>query len=233
SHIEEFELLNEAAEKLLQSNTETYFSQKNFIQNASHELQTPLAISLNKLELLAESQNLSDDQLSQIAGIMQHLERLTRLNKSLLLLSKIENKQFAPEEKINLNQLLKKLLEDFADQIEYKEISVELQETATCEPTLNPDLATILLGNLIKNAIVHNHSGGFFTIQVNYNSISFENSGKDGALDSKQLFTRFSKINPSPTSTGLGLAIVKAIADLYQFQVSYSYQQKHIFAIHF
>ncbi|QMU29085.1 sensor histidine kinase [Adhaeribacter radiodurans] len=231
--IDEFQLLNQTAEKLVQSNLEAYNSQKNFIQNASHELQTPLAISLNKLELLLESNNLTEDQLNQIAGVMQHLERLTRLNKSLLLLSKIENKQFEPEEKINLNQLLKKLIEDFAGQIEYKEITVNLEAMATCEQTLNPDLATILLLNLFKNATIHNYPGGFIHIQVNENSIVIENSGKAEALDNKQLFTRFSKINSSSSSNGLGLAIVKAIADVYHFRISYSYEQKHVWSIYF
>src|SRR5690606_9283637 len=90
----EFTDLQNAVNILLQHNIETYEQQKQFIGNASHELQTPLAIATNKLELLIEKGNLQNEQAESIAEIMSIVERLVRLNKSLLLLTKIENKQF-------------------------------------------------------------------------------------------------------------------------------------------
>lgn len=231
--IDEFRLLNSTIEKLLQSNTDTYISQKNFIENASHELQTPLAISLNKLELLAESSQLQEEQLVQIGAIMENLERLTRLNKLLLLLSKIENKQFAPVEEVNINSALKKIIADFSDQASFRDITISLHEEATCNVKVNPDLATILLVNLVKNAIIHNHEGGFVTIILKAESLLIENSGKKAPLDKQKIFTRFYKDNASPASTGLGLAIIKAIADLYQFGLTYNYRQNHIWSVYF
>jgi signal transduction histidine kinase len=233
TQILEFRLLNETVENLINTNIETYTSQKNFIENASHELQTPLAISLNKLELLAEGNNLKEKQLAQIGSVMQNLERLTRLNKSLLLLTKIENKQFAPAEEININLLVQKIITDFADQAAYQQINFSLEEKATCHLRLNPDLAQILLVNLIKNALIHNHKGGFVQVIINQDFISVGNSGSEKPLNEKKLFNRFQKENTSPGSTGLGLAIVKAIADLYHFRVNYTYQGQHIFKLHF
>ena len=111
----EFRLLNETVQKLLQKNIDTYTSQKQFIENASHELQTPLAISLNKLEILAGHQ-LTNEQLGLLASAIDHLERLGRLNKSLALLSKIENKQFVQQDSIEVNKLVERIVNDFSDQ---------------------------------------------------------------------------------------------------------------------
>ncbi|MGV3585389.1 MAG: sensor histidine kinase [Adhaeribacter sp.] len=233
TQVAEFKLLNSTIEKLLQKNIETYTSQKVFIENAAHELQTPLAISLNKLELLAESQNLQEDQLTQIGAVMQNLERLTRLNKSLLLLSKIENKQFGPVEEVNINEAIQKVVADFADQATYRNITVQVQEAAICQQKLNPDLALILIMNLIKNAIMHNVPGGVVNISIDENSFVIQNSGKPEPLNSQKLFNRFYKNTDSPGSTGLGLAIAKAIADLYQFRITYEYQQLHQIAVYF
>lgn len=233
TNILEFQLLNQTIQKLLHSNINTYVSQKTFIENAAHELQTPLAISLNKLELLAEGNNLQEDQLTQIGSVMQNLERLTRLNKSLLLLSKIENNQFGQEEEVNINQLVQKVINDFSDQAAYREITVTLQENTVCQAKLNPDLAAILFVNLIKNAIIHNHAGGEVNIQIQKNEVVIQNSGSNQPLDAQKLFTRFHKNAASPGSTGLGLAIAKAIADLYRFRLTYAFAEKHTWIIHF
>ncbi|WP_181304224.1 HAMP domain-containing sensor histidine kinase [Rufibacter sp. XAAS-G3-1] len=234
TNIEEFQLLNQTVEKLLQQNVAVYQNQKVFIENAAHELQTPLAISLNKLELLAESQPLHENQLLQIGTVMENLERLTRLNKSLLLLSKIENRQFAQEADVELSTLLQKSLADFEEQLAFKDITVELQLEQEVTLRMNPDLATMLVLNLLKNALVHNVPGGFLRIQLSVSGLVFENSGKtDQPLNQEQVFTRFFKDDSSTASTGLGLPIVKAICDLYGFKVQYDFRQGHTFTVTF
>ncbi|WP_210486262.1 sensor histidine kinase [Rufibacter aurantiacus] len=233
TNIEEFQLLNQTVEKLLQQNVATYQNQKAFIENASHELQTPLAISLNKLELLAESQPLQEDQLQQIGSVMENLERLTRMNKTLLLLSKIENRQFAQEEPVPLEKLLQKTLLDFEDQLSYKDISVDLQVQENVSLQMNPDLAAMLVVNLVKNAIVHNVNGGFLRIGLSKQELTVENAGQEAQLDGAKVFTRFYKETSAATSTGLGLSIVKAICDLYGFRVAYGYWQGHTFTVTF
>ncbi|QCR22577.1 HAMP domain-containing sensor histidine kinase [Pontibacter sp. SGAir0037] len=228
TNVAEFKELNHAVAKLLQNTTNTYLSQKQFIENASHELQTPLAISLNKLELLLEQNNLTEDQVQLLASSIHNLERMARLNKSLLLISKIENKQFHVEEEINLNQLLQSLAEDFSDQAAFKNITLSVEENGVCQVAMNPDLATILLSNLLKNAIIHNHTGGYVLVKVSPLQLLIENSGKGSSLDTNKMFERFQRDGQNPTSTGLGLPIVKAITALYGFKISYTYQDKHI-----
>lgn len=231
--INEFKLLNETVQKLLLTNVDTYNSQKYFIENAAHELQTPLAISINKLEALAETSKLSDEELKLLASALDNLERLTRLNKSLLLLSRIENKQFLTEEEININELVNKISDDFADQLAFSEVVLTIGESAILLIKMNRDLATILITNLVKNAIIHNHPKGLINVVISRISIHVENTGKEEALNEQNLFTRFNKQRQSENSTGLGLAIVKAIVDLYSFKVSYTYNTRHTLTVYF
>ncbi len=231
--VDEFSLLNKNVQKLLQKNIDTYNSQKQFIENASHELQTPLAISINKLEALAETADLSSAGAGLLYSALENLQRLTRLNRSLLLLSRIENKQFTHEETFDVTESVKKIVEDFDDQIHYHQLIINIAEEEPCVITMNPDLGGILLTNLVKNAIVHNHSGGSVTILITQSVLVIENSGNDGPLQEAELFTRFAKQKQSPTSTGLGLAIAKAISQIYSFNLSYSYPKKHTITLRF
>ena len=231
--VDEFNILNETVQKFVQRNIDTYTSQKHFIENASHELQTPLAISINRLESLAEDEQLKPEQLTLVASALDHLERLTRLNKSLLLLSRIENKQFVEAAPVNLNELTKKITADFSDQLTFSDLKLTITEKDPCIQKMNPDLAAILLINLVKNAIIHNKPGGFVTITIHSKSLMVENSGAEKPLDEEKIFSRFHSDEPSAVSTGLGLAIVKAISSLYHFKTSYRYEQRHIITVHF
>ena len=231
--VDEFKMLNETVQKLLQRNTDIYISQKNFIENASHELQTPLAIAINKLEALADNNQLSESQLQLLASALDNLERLTRLNKSLLLLSKIENKQFGAETPVSINHLAEKIITDFSDQSSFSNLTVTIVENENCIQQMNEDLAAVLITNLIRNAIVHNKPGGFVHVRIHKNSLTVENTGVDIPLDPEKIFTRFHSGQPSQTSSGLGLAIVKAIATHYHFKAAYHFKQQHIITVHF
>lgn len=231
TNIEEFSLLNDRVIKLIERNTQVYNDQKEFIENAAHELQTPLGISMNKLEILVENFDHDKEALKIIASVMDNLQRLTQLNKSLLLLSKINNKQFLGSPEVNFNNLLKQVVEDFSEQAKYKNVKISLKENGNCTKRMHADLARILVTNIIKNAILHNYPGGYVNIMVSEYEIRVENSGSPESLDSQQIFNRFQKGQASQYSTGLGLAIVKAIAELYEFSISYNFQDKHIMTI--
>ena len=229
--IEEFSLLNKRIEHLLDKSVQSYRSQKEFIENASHELQTPLAISINKLELLVEGNHLQENQLEQLASTLDNLERLKRFNKSLLLLSKIENKQFPEKELVNFNMLIKEIALEFADLSTHKKMKVEIVEEADFQLSMNRDLANILLSNLIKNALVHGITDGVVEVRLTQNSISIKNNGVGHALDSTKIFSRFQKTQYDKKSTGLGLAISKAISERFEIQLEYYYQDAHIFKL--
>jgi signal transduction histidine kinase len=233
TRVEEFRLLNESVQRLLQSNTETYISQKHFIENAAHELQTPLAITINKLETLAEEKGLTDEQLKLLASALDNLDRLSRLNKSLLMLSKIENRQFQDEQTIDMNEIVEKVTSDFSDQLAFSNITLHKTECRSCHVKMNYDLAVILITNLLKNAIIHNQNGGYINTRLDQYSFIIENSGKNASLDQNKIFSRFYTGTDKEGSTGLGLAIVKAIADLYHFTVEYHFNNTHSITIWF
>ncbi|HYG15857.1 MAG TPA: HAMP domain-containing sensor histidine kinase [Bacteroidia bacterium] len=234
TNIKEFKVLNETVDSFISHSTEMYNSQKQFIENASHELQTPVAISINKLELLAERTGMDEESLMIVGSVMQNLERLTRLNKSLLLLSKIENRQFSTDGPVNIQDIVTKLVSGFEDLAQYKEVTVLTDYQNELTPPMNRDLAEILTGNLVKNAILHNHTGGEVVISVYADSLIVSNTGGSTTLDESRMFGRFYKQSADNASTGLGLAIVKAIVDIYGFTVKYSHSgSRHTFIIIF
>lgn len=233
TQVKEFKELNEAVGLLINRSLEAYNGQKQFIENASHELQTPLAISINKLELLAEKEDQTETNLIAIGQVIQTLERLTKLNKSLLLLSKIENKQFQDNEQVNINSVFKTIIEEFTDFADYKNVTFSYQENGQLLVGMNKNLSEILITNFIKNAIVHNIPNGFVRITVNPSSFIIHNSGSELPLDQQYIFKRFHKKTNEKNSTGLGLAIVKAIANLYDLSVGYSYENGHQMTVSF
>jgi len=225
TNIIEFKELNNSVEELIQNNRKVYMSQKHFIENASHEMQTPLGIIQNKVYMLMEEPTLTNSQATIIDDITEHVERLSRLNKTLLLLSKIENKQFAENEPIQITQLIESCCEDFSDLIEFKKLNLILEKFASPVISMNVDLARILFSNIIKNAINHNINIGFITISIEINQVTISNSGKELSVSPETLFERFNKRTDNSHSTGLGLAIVKTICQLYGFHISYSYKE--------
>lgn len=233
TEIEEFELLNVTIDKLIQKSTNSYIAQKQFIENASHELQTPLAISMNKLELFLENNELNEKQLKDMAIVLDNLNKLTRLNKSLLLLSKIENHQFEDKSQVNFNELTKNIVTDFEDMAAHKKATIDIASNGTLEFRMNEDLAIILLTNLIKNALVHGAKNKTIQIKINTSSWLIMNVGITKALDKTAIFARFKKTNNNKKSTGLGLAISKAIANVYQFEIGYSFTGEHHFLLSF
>lgn len=232
--IEEFELLNQSVKKLLHKANATYSAQKQFIENASHELQTPLSIAINKLELLFEENQLSEDQAHQLQQVLENLERLTRLNKSLLLLSKIENQQFSEVENLDIKNLVLKILNDFAEMAEHKNLELAFSAEGNLHLHMNPDLAHILFSNLIKNALVHSIPDQKIEIYLSNIVFKISNYSENPSLKEKDLFERFEKYGTNENSTGLGLSIAKSIATQYGFTISYSFEKgKHGFSLKF
>lgn len=231
----EFKDLEEAVQTLLDHNLQIFEQQKQFIGNASHELQTPLAIAITKLELLLEEEKLEVEQAEKMVEILEIIERLVRLNKSLLLLTKIENRQFLDTQPINLNQLVHLGIEHLKDLSHYKNLQISFEEKDKLIIEMNPSLAEILINNLLKNAIYHNLAqDGKIIVLISRNRLSICNTGEDSALDASVIFKRFYKSSGGKDSTGLGLAIVKAVSDLYGIEVKYSFESKnHCFELLF
>lgn len=230
TNIKEFELLNNSVKTLVETNIDIFNNQKQFIENVSHEMQTPLAIGINKLEMLAGETNLLEPQIKSIGNIIETLKRLSGMNKSLLMLSKIENRQFIAVEKVRFDELFIQVIKDFSDFASYLKININYQASADFVYDMNRDLAEILVMNLVKNAIFHNHQNGEVRIRLTSSSFVIENTSDGGQLPD-HIFKRFSKNSKSKNSSGLGLAIVKAIAEVSGLKMTYSYKKMHFFEI--
>jgi len=228
----EFNQLNESVQTLLQQNIEVYEEQKQFIENASHELQTPLAVSIGKLELLLEDTTLNKEQAQKIDSVLVSLSRMKRLNTTLLFISKIKNKQYPVIDNVCLNTIVDEILQTYHDLIVHKSITVNRLEDKPCCVQINSDLAFMLVSNLMKNAIIHNVKNGTINISMNERQLEISNSGKQEAIAEEKIFTRYRHSSDNKFSTGLGLSIVKTIVDFYNFRIDYSYKNElHYFKL--
>lgn len=233
SNVREFNKLDEEIKQMWQRNEDVFDEQKRFIENAAHELQTPLAITINKLELLMEDESLSESQLTQLEDSKTSLRRLVNLNKALLMLSRIENKQYKQVDLVDMNELTVNLCEDLSDLFAFKNIKLELMQQGAFKVEINKSLALILVSNLLRNAIRYNSEGGTVSVVVQPQQLSIANTGKTEALDPSQIFRRFHKGTQDSQANGLGLAIVKSIVDNYPaVGLDYHYSEgMHIFTL--
>ncbi len=231
TNIYEFARLNDVVKEYDSQNRMLFEQQKEFIGNASHEMQTPLAICTNRLDLLTETP-LTEQQLIEIAKVQSTLQHLSRLNASLLLLTKIESNQFHDTEEVDVGALIRSKLTDLQDIFEHKHITVEVEEQGPLVVKMNRSLAEIATMNLLKNAFVHNIAEGSICVKITPKGWSVSNTGADTPLDKQRVFTRFYQTQKREGSTGLGLAITDSVARLYEFEAKYSFDGGyHTFSI--
>ena len=223
--IREFRQLSDAALDMGNRSYKAYEEQKQFIENASHELQTPLAIVRGKVELLAESEGMTEQQMEQLDEIYATLGRAVKLNKSLLLLSRIENGQYTEMEDVSVDEILDELLPDLKDIYEHKQVRlIRKREEQPFIIRCNHSLAQILVSNLVKNSLLHNREGGELQVLTTPTSLVIKNTG-DVPLDGEKLFRRFYHgMDGKKDSTGLGLAIARSIALSSSLKLTYEWQ---------
>jgi len=232
SRTTEFNLLNETLEAATGAASQDYRVLKELTENAAHELQTPLAIIRSKLDLIIQDESLTDSQSVHVAHTYDAVQRLVRLNTSLLLLAKLEGGQFGRgAETVDVRKALEEKLEAFEPHIRAANLSV-LPDMETAHWTADPILSDALLNNLLSNAIHHNLEDGHIHVVLRRGVLTVSNTGSRTALDAAGLFTRFYKADAESTRTGLGLAIVRQICEVAGFDVSYRFADgEHQFAV--
>ncbi|MBC5838809.1 sensor histidine kinase [Flavobacterium muglaense] len=232
--IAEFNRLNASIEKLIVKNTSIYRSQREFIENAAHELQTPLAVFQAKIDSFVQTGSFTEKQYQELSSINETIVRMTRLNKNLLLLSKLENDNYSQKQTINIPEIIQKNIDFFREQAFAKKVTIQLQLTENLLVQSNPVHAEIMISNMFLNAIKHNINEGVIQVKTGHNALIFSNSGQSKALITDKLFNRFSKSNPSDHGNGLGLAIIQKIATVNNWTVSYTFkEQLHSFKVQF
>jgi len=228
TNIQEFDELNNAITELTNKLLIDYQALKEFTENASHEIQTPISIiSVNLEEIL--QQNVSEQTFQLIINTQQALKRLSNLNKNLLLLTKIENRQFLVKEDLDINRIVENKIEEFSPLIKSKSIKVDVNANGIFQVKISAELADILLNNLLANAIKHNSPDGKIHIELSEKELKICNTGKTNKLTNETIFNRFTKENSQ--SYGLGLAIVKQICDTHNITIQYRKSDVHCFIL--
>jgi signal transduction histidine kinase len=228
----EFEQLNLSLTRFTERLAGTYQNLKEFTENASHEIQTPLAVILSKIEGLFQDETLKENQLMALSEISEAANRLSRLNQALLLLTKIENRQFlAGSEPVNLLPIVQRKLRDLEDLIEQRKIAIKTDLEPT-GPVMHPALAEVLVNNLLINAIRYNVEEGSIFISLAPGRFMVRNTGSATRVDPKQMFERFKKESTNSASLGLGLALAKTICQVNGQTLTYETEENlHVLTV--
>src|SRR5258706_7243134 len=229
--VEEFYRLNQSIERLVERNLLNYKNQKEFVENAAHELQTPLAIFQAKLDVLTQQVPMTNELGNTLSELNKTISMLNRVNKNLLLLSKIETHQYTTTEQVPVSEIIKRQVLFLKEQAEEKKVIVHLEHTESVIIIASASLIEILISNLLLNSLRHNYAGGEIWITLNQSELVISNTSKQSELQREKLFQRFSNAG-SEGGNGLGLSIVKRICDLHGWNLNYNYlEEKHLFQV--
>jgi signal transduction histidine kinase len=221
---QEFSYLSRSLNSMAEKITYDYLALKEFTENASHEIQTPLSVISSKIEMCLQDTKLSSEQAALLIEANHAVNTLATLNKGLITLTKLDNQQVEAPVEISIGKLMEERLLLFEEFIHEKELQVERSIDPATRLLINPLLANILFDNLIKNAIKHNYKGGKILIEVTPQHTSISNTGTEPSVPTEKFFERFYKAG-SDDSLGLGLAIVKKICDTNALTISYTYAE--------
>ena len=224
--VREFNALNTSLNAMTEKMQADYLSMKTFTQNASHEIQTPLAVIQSKLELLLQDSKLTEEQANIIGSASEATQRLSKLNQALLLITKIENNQFKASGTLSIESITKKYISFFAELMEQQQLVCSLEVEHDWQLELHGILADMLVSNFLSNAIKYNRVGGTINIRITQKSFTISNTSSLPKIEEDILFSRFSK-QDATVGNGLGLAIVKEICDSNGLQINYRFENNH------
>ncbi len=223
----DFILLDDSINLLMKRIADNFRLERQFIANASHELLTPISVLNSRLENILAAENLTSTQEDKLLASLKTLNKLKKIINSLLLISKIENEQYTQEDQLKLSSEIQEVLEELDDRIRDKHIKVFQKFESDYQFLGNKVLFSILLINIISNAIKYNRNDG----QIH---IRFEKTATQGCLTISntgigipeniinKIFERFERANnlSNTEGHGLGLAIAKSIASFHNITIT-------------
>lgn len=233
SQINEFEELNTVIATLIDQVKKDFQNLKEFNENISHEVQTPLAIIRNKVVSLLESKNLNENELRRLEAVHQETNKLSKIGKSLTLISRIENQEFQRLDRVEVHTIIENILSNMEEIIDFKDLTVDVDlhpVTIECDHIL----ADILFTNLIKNAVQHNKEQGSINLLLTRDKFQITNTGEVSEIPPERVFLRFQRGSSASESLGLGLAINQKICEIYGFRLDYFRKEGlHVFSLFF
>ena len=231
AEIDELKKLTEVLKKMSIKISSDFNEQKEYTENVSHEIQTPLAIISSKADELLQSENLKKEEMEQLEIIMNTTTRLAKINQALILLTKIDNRFYTDISVISIDKIIHEKLDFFSDLILEKKIILKTNICNTLDFKMNRYLADTLFLNIIKNAIMHNNINGSINILLEGNILQIINTGPK--LSNKEnIFKRFVR-SSNKDSLGIGLSIVKRVCNFYFIDINYSFDTVHRFNLNF
>jgi len=233
THTYEFSLLNGFLGRMSESSKKDYYLLEELTENTSHELQTPLASVKGKIELLMET-GLNEHQFATLSAMNDELDRLSSINKSLILLARLEHFEKENIGSVNLSQILLDRIAYFEDVFAFKHLQIRTYIEPDVMAVVDKSLAVIVLDNLLSNSKRHNYEYGCIDITLTSYRLVISNTGNPPSIPEEEVFKRFSRGNPDQNSIGIGLALVKRILEIFGYGTSYRfYQDRHIVTIEF
>lgn len=235
TNIREFRQLNNSMEELIGDNLNKYSQQKEFIENASHELQTPISVFHSQLDILLQQPNLTEKHVEIIQSLYNVSARMKRLNKNLLLLAKIDNDHYKEMQEVEVSEILSGQLYYLRYMAEDCKVTINTNFENPLSVTANVFLLESLINNLIVNGIFYNRHEGLLDIIITDNQLIISNTGDGKPLNPDKIFTRFNQTSEeNKKGNGLGLSIVHQICKMHGWKIEYVFQDdRHIFTVHF
>lgn len=228
TRVKEFRKLSQSVDRQFKKNQTLYQQQKFFVDNAAHEMQTPIAVCLNRIEEILQRSDLDEKLFMEIASVHRSLKHMSRMQKDMLQLSRIENGAYAGCQIVHIAPLVRQAIENLQEIFVSKKIRLDWNQASDLEISVHPALCRLLIDNLIKNAFVHTPENGQIRILIGSDRFSVANSGSS-ALDTDKIFERFYQSDSSKGTAGLGLAICRAICEQYGFSLLYAYRERYHF----
>ena len=180
-----------------------------------------------------QNDTLKKESVEQLLAIESAAIKLSRLHQSLLLLTKLENRQFIADEQVNMQQIIEAKTAEWQDLMASRNLSLHMQ-CSNVIISFHHHLAEILVNNVLNNALRYTPAGGQISVILNNDYLQVSNTAETATLDAGKVFTRFYKAQGGGEGTGLGLAIIKEICSLAGFGAGYTFEgDKHIFTIYF
>lgn len=224
TNVTEFNDLNNAVTELISRAVTEYKLIIESSENLSHELQTPIAVIKSKLELIRQKEDLDKDTVLLLNVMENNINRLSKINKFLILLMRLENNEVFESGSVNVKDILEKYIGFWEDFLIEKAIKIKTDTGLCPEITANETLIDILISNLLSNACRHNIENGEIIISTGSDFIEIKNTGVQPGSDTGKLFERFTKGDNEKDSLGLGLSIVNQICNFYDYKIQYTYK---------